>query len=85
MSLHGDFDDENLKVSIVFNATRNLKGQKLILRRTKVQSRGQFSNQDQPFKIMAIGPNHSCGNQRNNKTIGSEFLAKKYEEEFRIN
>ena len=35
--------------------------------------------------IKTIGPDHSCGNQRDNKTIDSGFLAKKYVEEFRIN
>ncbi|KAK6777378.1 hypothetical protein RDI58_024095 [Solanum bulbocastanum] len=43
------------------------------------------SNQDEPFKIKTIGPDHSCGKQRDNKTIDSGFLAKKYVEEFRIN
>ncbi|KAH0669912.1 hypothetical protein KY285_024055 [Solanum tuberosum] len=43
------------------------------------------ANQDEPFKIKTIGPDHSCGNQRDNKTIDSGFLAKKYVEEFRIN
>ena len=43
------------------------------------------SNQDEPFKIKTIGPDHSCGKQRDNKTIDSGFLAKKYLEEFRIN
>ncbi|KAF3671823.1 hypothetical protein FXO38_06406 [Capsicum annuum] len=35
--------------------------------------------------IKTIGPDHSCGNQRNNNNIDSGFLAKKYMEEFRIN
>lgn len=35
--------------------------------------------------IKIIGPDHSCGNQRDNKTIDSGFLAKKYVEEFKIN
>ncbi|KAG5619948.1 hypothetical protein H5410_005166 [Solanum commersonii] len=34
---------------------------------------------------MTISHEHSCGNQRNNKTIESGFLARKYAEEFRIN
>ncbi|KAG5606947.1 hypothetical protein H5410_028439 [Solanum commersonii] len=43
------------------------------------------SNQDEPFKIKTIDPDHSCGKQRDNKTIDSGFLAKKYIEEFRTN
>ncbi|KAM3245850.1 hypothetical protein P3L10_007617 [Capsicum annuum] len=43
------------------------------------------ANQDEPFMIKTIGPDHSCGNQRDNRTIDYEFLAKKYIEEFRIN
>ncbi|XP_059299219.1 uncharacterized protein LOC132051950 [Lycium ferocissimum] len=43
------------------------------------------ANEDEPFKIKTIGPDHSCANQRENKTIDSGFLAKKYVEEFRIN
>ncbi|KAK4372197.1 hypothetical protein RND71_007581 [Anisodus tanguticus] len=43
------------------------------------------ANEDEPFKIKTIGLDHSCDNQRENKTIDSGFLAKKYVEEFRIN
>ncbi|KAH0639646.1 hypothetical protein KY285_036232 [Solanum tuberosum] len=43
------------------------------------------ANQDEPFQIKTIGPDHECGNQRDNKTIDSGFLAKKYIEDFRIN
>lgn len=40
------------------------------------------ANQDEYFMIKTIGPVHSCGNQRDKKTINSGFLAKKYVEEF---
>ncbi|KAH0743227.1 hypothetical protein KY290_031220 [Solanum tuberosum] len=43
------------------------------------------ANEDEPFMIITISPNHSCGNQRENKTIDSGFLAKKYADELRIN
>ncbi|KAL3358882.1 hypothetical protein AABB24_015792 [Solanum stoloniferum] len=43
------------------------------------------ANQDEPFQIKTIGPDHEYGNQRDNKTIDSGFLAKKYIEDFRIN
>ena len=38
------------------------------------------ANEDEPFMIKTIGPDHSCGNQRVNKTIDSEFFARKYED-----
>ncbi|KAK6782878.1 hypothetical protein RDI58_020674 [Solanum bulbocastanum] len=43
------------------------------------------ANEDEPFMIKTIGPDHSCGNQRENKTIDSEFSTKKYADEFKIN
>ncbi|KAH0645086.1 hypothetical protein KY284_032970 [Solanum tuberosum] len=43
------------------------------------------ANEDEPFMIKTISPDHSCGNQRENKTIDSGFLAKKYADEFKIN
>ncbi|XP_055807042.1 uncharacterized protein LOC129875841 [Solanum dulcamara] len=43
------------------------------------------ANQSESFMIKTIGPDHSCGNQRDNQTTDSEFLAKKYVEELKIN
>ncbi|KAH0644780.1 hypothetical protein KY284_032664 [Solanum tuberosum] len=91
MSLHVDSDDENLKRFIVFNPTRDLEDPKfkftlnMIFSNSKEFKWAVESNQDEPFKIKTIGPDHSCGKQRDNKTIDSGFLAKKYVEEFRIN
>ncbi|KAH0647636.1 hypothetical protein KY290_033628 [Solanum tuberosum] len=91
MSLHVDSDDENLKRFIVFNPTKDLEDPKfkftlnMIFSNSKEFKWAVESNQDEPFKIKTIGPDHSCGKQRDNKTIDSGFLAKKYVEEFRIN
>ncbi|KAH0706247.1 hypothetical protein KY285_010754 [Solanum tuberosum] len=43
------------------------------------------TNEDEPFMIKTISPDHSCGNKRENRTIDSGFLAKKYAHEFKIN
>ncbi|KAK4342854.1 hypothetical protein RND71_038670 [Anisodus tanguticus] len=43
------------------------------------------ANPNEPFNIKTIGSDLSYGNQRDNKTIDSGFLAKKYVEEFRNN
>ncbi|MCE5165718.1 hypothetical protein HAX54_011836 [Datura stramonium] len=91
MSLYGDSDDKNLKRSISFNPSRDLEDPKFKFALNMIFSNNEEfkwaveANQDEPFKIKTIGPDHSYGNQRDNKTIDSGFLTKKYAEEFRIN
>lgn len=43
------------------------------------------SNPRCPFEIKTYNPEHTCGDQYENKTVSSGFLAKMYKDEFRIN
>nr|GLL20339.1 uncharacterized protein LOC109193258 [Ipomoea trifida] len=46
---------------------------------------GSRSNPRCPFQIKTYNPEHTCGNQDENRTINSGFLAKLYKDEFRLN
>nr|GMD97534.1 uncharacterized protein LOC109154411 [Ipomoea batatas] len=46
---------------------------------------GSRSNPRCPFQIKTYNPEHTCGDQDENKTVNSGFLAKLYKDEFRVN
>nr|GMC86945.1 uncharacterized protein LOC109168401 [Ipomoea batatas] len=46
---------------------------------------GSRSNPRCPFQIKTYNSEHTCGNQDENRTINSGFLAKLYKDEFRLN
>nr|GMD68559.1 Zinc knuckle family protein [Ipomoea batatas] len=46
---------------------------------------GSRSNPRCPFQIKTYNPEHTCGDQDENKTINSGFLAKLYKDDFRVN
>ncbi|XP_019173229.1 PREDICTED: uncharacterized protein LOC109168401 [Ipomoea nil] len=43
------------------------------------------SNPRCPFQIKTYNPEHTCGDQDENKTVNSGFLAKLYKDDFRLN
>ncbi|KAG5581261.1 hypothetical protein H5410_051888 [Solanum commersonii] len=101
MSLHGDSDDEYHKRSTVLLHLDIWRIQNLNIRFKKNESTGgrqfvrcQVSNGSyfhqslitmNLSKIKTIGLDHCWGKQRDNNTIDSGVLSKKYIEEFRIN
>nr|GLL37740.1 uncharacterized protein LOC109193258 [Ipomoea trifida] len=46
---------------------------------------GSRSNPRCPFQIKTYNPEHTCGDQDDNKTVNSGFLARLYKEDFRLN
>nr|GME05002.1 Zinc knuckle family protein [Ipomoea batatas] len=46
---------------------------------------GSRSNPRCPFQIKTYNPEHTCGDQDENKTVSSGFLAKLYKDDFRVN
>nr|GLL37918.1 uncharacterized protein LOC109193258 [Ipomoea trifida] len=46
---------------------------------------GSRSNPRCPFQIKTYNPEHTCGDQDENKTVNSGFLARLYKDDFRLN
>ncbi|KAH0775171.1 hypothetical protein KY290_012308 [Solanum tuberosum] len=80
-----DLEDPKFKFALhmIFSNSKEFKW--VVEVHAVIQKKDIRFKKNESTRSRATCPDHSCGNQRDNKTIDSGFLAKKYVEEFKIN